>query len=403
MSHYQTDQGQTDRERVARDLAAQDNRATAVPIFAVQQRIRDYGYDSDYCDDYLWLDGCNDSAEATPEEAERLDAGDTMGHDGWIKAYYRDRWEFVQPFLTESAAEAYIRANAHNLTDPRTYVYSGHRNPEWKFLREFLSRQGAEGREKGEAHRYRVHVVNNLAIMGGWHAALSVAVEGDPGLTWMGPTCDDRRHAEHQAEILRAALRAEPVVVEVREADLINPTYRRGYMDAWDLLHSTMACGHARANLRDSKWGTPEYSGEEECEVCAALRAEPQERDIRAAFIKVGWAYSHAIADGGVCSDGSCHRCRLARVLFEAEPLPSPLAAPPADDIARWDASVERIHAELAEEAPLPADTDGEERCPHNPPDEHCEHEDCGGDYCRLNHIDVNASLGHTGEGTNDG
>lgn len=39
-----------------------------------------------------------------------------------------------------------------------------------------------------------------------------------------------------------------------------------------------------------------------------------------------------------------------------------------------------------------------EERCPHNPPDEHCEHEECGSDFCRLNHIDVNASLGHAGE-----
>jgi uncharacterized protein YuzE len=31
------------------------------------------------------------------------------------------------------------------------------------------------------------------------------------------------------------------------------------------------ACGHARANWKDPKWGTSEYRGEERCEFCEAL------------------------------------------------------------------------------------------------------------------------------------
>ncbi len=41
--------------------------------------------------------------------------------------------------------------------------------------------------------------------------------------------------------------------------------------------------------------------------------------EIKQKFLEWGWAYSHSIADGEVCSDHSCFRCRLAALLFEAE------------------------------------------------------------------------------------
>lgn len=128
--------------RVGVALATQDNRATANPIFAVQQRVRDWGFDGDgYSDAYVWVndDDHEDGAdEAKAAELDRLD--DEMEDTGsWRKVYYRDRWEFVQPFLTEAGAEAYIALNGHNLTDPRIYVYSGYRNAEWKALRDWLN------------------------------------------------------------------------------------------------------------------------------------------------------------------------------------------------------------------------------------------------------------------------
>ena len=44
---------------------------------------------------------------------------------------------------------------------------------------------------------------------------------------------------------------------------------------AWDLAHSPAKCGHARANWKDPRYGTPEYQGEERCEVCEQVtRAE---------------------------------------------------------------------------------------------------------------------------------
>src|SRR5258708_1887157 len=43
------------------------------------------------------------------------------------------------------------------------------------------------------------------------------------------------------------------------------------YAEAWDLAHSPAKCGHARANWKDPKYGTPEYQGDERCEVCALI------------------------------------------------------------------------------------------------------------------------------------
>lgn len=39
----------------------------------------------------------------------------------------------------------------------------------------------------------------------------------------------------------------------------------------WDTAHEPAKCGHARANWKDPKYGTPEYDGDERCEVCAEI------------------------------------------------------------------------------------------------------------------------------------
>lgn len=36
-------------------------------------------------------------------------------------------------------------------------------------------------------------------------------------------------------------------------------------------------------------------------------------------FVKIGWKYLHSIANGKICPNRSCLRCRLADVLFEVE------------------------------------------------------------------------------------
>jgi len=145
-------------QEIAKLLWTQDNRATAHPIFLVQQRRRTYGFDPQYSDQFVWLyeDECE---EVSDEEASTLEAQfqkDYSEPEGFTRVAYVDTWEFVQPFLTDQAAEAYIEANRHNLTDPRIYVDSGHRNPEWQLIREHFRQHGlSEGANKIMAERVR--------------------------------------------------------------------------------------------------------------------------------------------------------------------------------------------------------------------------------------------------------
>lgn len=121
-------------------LRTQDNRITALPIFAVQQRLRIYGMEDEYSEHVVWLDCCNDYREATPEEHEKFEALHNDGEEveDWQRTGYRDVWEFVTCCLTEQGCKDYIKVNGHNLKEPRIYAYSGYRNAEWEKLREYF-------------------------------------------------------------------------------------------------------------------------------------------------------------------------------------------------------------------------------------------------------------------------
>jgi hypothetical protein len=97
---------------------------TANPIFLVQKRERVYGFDSQYIDDYIWINVDNDHAEADTRTAKRLDALDDDGRDTspWEKVYYVDRWEYVSTHLTKEAAEAFIVHKKHDYAQLRVYV-----------------------------------------------------------------------------------------------------------------------------------------------------------------------------------------------------------------------------------------------------------------------------------------
>lgn len=122
-------------------IRTQDNRITSHPMFAVQQKVRDWGYDSLYCDDYAWVKNDDEWIVADDEESEKLEEEDNevYGDIGsWERVYYKDRWEYVTICLTEKACNDYIARNRHHLNEPRTYVYSGYRNYEWQLIREAL-------------------------------------------------------------------------------------------------------------------------------------------------------------------------------------------------------------------------------------------------------------------------
>lgn len=123
-------------------IATQNNRATADPIFVVQERRRLYGLDPDYCDNVVWIDQCNDSAEATPGEHAKLEADyEDSGIEPlrWARTGYIDQWHFVTACLTEQGAKEYLKDNGHNLRgETRIYAESCYRNAEMISVRRFL-------------------------------------------------------------------------------------------------------------------------------------------------------------------------------------------------------------------------------------------------------------------------
>lgn len=122
-------------------LRTQDNACTAHPVFVVQKKVRDYGFDTAHDDgaNIVWLH--TDGDEATDEEAAEFEKGyeETLDEPAdWMRTAYRDRWEPVQFCLTRAGAEAYIACNGHNLGETRIYVDSAHRNHEIQLLQKTL-------------------------------------------------------------------------------------------------------------------------------------------------------------------------------------------------------------------------------------------------------------------------
>ena len=124
--------------QMAENIRTQDNAITSDPIFCVQTLRREYGYDSDYTDDSVWCDMCNDNVYATEEEEALLEEETHPRQGDFRRVGYKDAWENVQPFFTRAGAERYIEENAHNLKQPRIYVDSAYRNREWQAVRELL-------------------------------------------------------------------------------------------------------------------------------------------------------------------------------------------------------------------------------------------------------------------------
>jgi len=124
------------------ELETQDNRITSHPIYMVEKEERVHGIDPDIrCDGAVWYDKNDhelefDTTEERDEWLREWGEDHEMDADDFVEIFYVTRWQTVQPFFTEKAAEAYIRANKHNLgRNPRIFVYSGYRNYEWQGIR----------------------------------------------------------------------------------------------------------------------------------------------------------------------------------------------------------------------------------------------------------------------------
>ena len=124
---------------IGKRIRTQDGACTRDPMFVVQRKVRDYGYDTDYCESCVWLDTSNDYVEATPEEAAKLDDDCNALGSGWEWAGYNDRWEFITVFFTRASAEAFIERHGHRWRgEVRIFVESFHRNEEMIAVRNHL-------------------------------------------------------------------------------------------------------------------------------------------------------------------------------------------------------------------------------------------------------------------------
>lgn len=119
-------------------IRTQDNRITDQPMFIVQEKVRDYGFEPLYSDDYEWLD--EEGCIADPDQAEELEKGEADGKliINWTKTYYRERWEFVMGCFTEQGCEDFLKIDGHNHKETRIYAQGTYRNHEFQEVRKAL-------------------------------------------------------------------------------------------------------------------------------------------------------------------------------------------------------------------------------------------------------------------------
>jgi hypothetical protein len=119
---------------VAARIKTQDNRSTANPMFCVQVKVREVGFDSTYTEDLCWYN--HESTECVYEEPKNL--------KGWEEFGYKDRWETVMVAFTEEGCKEYLELNGHNDRrrahngEVRIYVESFNRCPEMIAIRKAL-------------------------------------------------------------------------------------------------------------------------------------------------------------------------------------------------------------------------------------------------------------------------
>lgn len=132
-------------QEISERLKTQDNRCTAHPMFCVQIKRRDVGYDSRYSGSRCWLDSAN---EITIYDDDKDFKGEPEG-DEWDEFGYVDRWETVMVSFTEGGCEEYLRLNGHNdrlrahNEEVRIYVESFYRCQEMIAIREALIESGS--------------------------------------------------------------------------------------------------------------------------------------------------------------------------------------------------------------------------------------------------------------------
>lgn len=129
-------------EEISEQIKTQDNLATSLPIFIVQEKRRIYGLNTGYSDDIVWIydgDEITDENELNFINTIYKEKGENCEElEIYTRTAYIDIWEFVTACFTRKGCEDYIEINRYNLKEPRIYVESGYRNREWEDVRNHL-------------------------------------------------------------------------------------------------------------------------------------------------------------------------------------------------------------------------------------------------------------------------
>lgn len=149
-----------------------DNFCTAAPIYLVQKKVIDWGYEEEYAEHHQLYNSCCESSyksvqefvdDYDDEEWEYLfentdyankedfllchndlwEVEDTMEqvdpHGGWQYLHGNSRWETVEIFLTKDSADKYIDTRGIRGDNCRLYVDSLYKSYEFKELLENIA------------------------------------------------------------------------------------------------------------------------------------------------------------------------------------------------------------------------------------------------------------------------
>lgn len=121
---------------ISERLKTQDNRITQHPMFCVQIKVRDTGFDPAHCDNRCWWN---------PSRMECIYDQEPKENKGWEGPFgYKDRWETVMVAFTQKGCEEYLELNGHNDRrrahngEVRIYAESFNRCEEMIAIREHL-------------------------------------------------------------------------------------------------------------------------------------------------------------------------------------------------------------------------------------------------------------------------
>ncbi len=136
---------------------------------------------------------------------------------------------------------------------------------------------------------------------------------------------------EETIEAIRALLASPaPGKPEMPPADFYNnDDYARGYRDGWATAHEPASCGHARANWKDPLFGTPQYRGQEKCEICEAAPSK-SEAVADAERLKLADKLENWSPDKGQFLSLIARERRLAAAALRASPASTNAEAVPA-------------------------------------------------------------------------